>query len=192
MPNDHSVDAFAVSVTGGTEQFFVRVPALVAPRTNRLIRLVRVHQYMHVQALGAAADSDFAGLAMLMVKPEEHGTAALAAQVGSDTLFNAQGAGQMMRNRSSIVDIFRFIQRVNRESAVGIQFFDVGMDRTEEYDLEVPALFMHYGFDYQVTTNATECFTRVEYRYEHASVKKLAALHLQWGLDASDLDRENL
>lgn len=190
LGNDHTVDAFTTAVTGGTEQFFVR--RLLPYRPGSLIRLLRLHHYFTPELLGITGNQNFAYVALLKPTPETHGTAVFAAQIGIDTLFNEQNAAQMHRSRSNLIDVWRAYTRFDEATAVGNEFMPTERHWSEEYDLIVPALYMHHGYEYTLSVNANESFTRIEYRWEKATAKELAQANYAWGLDPRDQGLENL
>jgi len=181
--NEHAVDAIATLVTGGTEVFFVR--HLIPIRPGHVIRLLRVHHSV-VAELVTTITGDFSTISLFKPTPEAHGTLASPPQIGMDTIFNQQNAVFMHRSRSNLIDVFRQKINIQSRSAVAINQFEMQSHWSGEYDLLIPELWVHLGFDYEFTVNATEIFTRVEFRYERATPAQVAAVQYEWGQDPKD------
>lgn len=188
--NEHTVDAFAVIVSGGVEQFFVR--RLVPVRPATVVRLLRIHYYSVVEQTGFAVDTSLSSVMLLKPTPETHGTTADPAQIGMDTLFNEINTPQSHRSRSNVIDAFRTHKRFEIASGVGFAQLESEEHFSQEYDLLIPGLWAHFGYDYTVTINATEVFVRVEFRLEKATPKELATVNYNWGQDPRDQGLENL
>jgi len=189
--NEHLVDAFSSGITVGTDLVFSR--RLISGRARQAINLKRLHHYVVTDPASMLSDTtQLETVSLFEAGRATWGDDTFAAQAGLGTLFNQfSGAPIGHRNRSQIVDAWRSVWQVERQTGGRYDATDFYREFNQDYDLILPHLQLNMGLRAETSNQiAVEVFTRVEYRWVAVSVAEMASIMLNWGQDPQDVERE--
>ena len=189
--HNNRTDAFVTSITGGAElNFLVK---LLSGRARQLIRLHRISQNISFQPFNIATDFTMEVTSVFQAGQELPGSSTIAPQARVATMFEGFTAGgASYRNRSQIIDHWRIAYAEELDDATGKHIKPTMWRFSESYNLLVPAVHVFMGLFANLSMNAVEVFTRVEYEWETHDLATIAAVQFAYGQDPLDFDRENL